>query len=222
MSIVGSLRTVLAATAVAGTALWLNPASASLVAVAETNAGDTTATAQDLRPLGGGLISGALSNEGATLDWVDMYLVSAGTGKFYASTGDGLDLSLVADPVLYLFDALGRAVAMDDESGGNGQALIDILSGLAEGDYYLAIAFGGVEPLDAGGNALFDVFGTGGVLSMDPLATWGGSPLAIDPGIAGRYQLAFVVPAPGTLALTGLGLAALLGARRARAQRAAP
>jgi hypothetical protein len=219
MQLIRALRGALVAAAF-GFSLVSHQAIAAPVVINEVpDAGDALATAQDARVPGGGYVfNGSLSNEAATLDYVDLYRISVNNGFLYASTGDGLDTSLVADPALYLFDAAGKAVAFDDESGGFGQAFLSIVGGLAAGDYYLAVAFGGVEPVDALGNSLFDVFGLGITTSSAGLAGWSGAPLSIDPGIAGAYSVTLLVPVPGTLALASLGLFAL-GAPRLRLRR---
>jgi hypothetical protein len=198
-------------------AMLASPAHAGPVSVIETDAGDSLATAQDARNGYVNLmIEGTLSNEPDSLDLVDMYRIDLLRCILGASTGLGFDTALIADPVLYLFDGSGMGVAMDDESGGNGQAFFKLVNQLQAGDYYLAIAFAGVEPVDANGNPIFDTFGTGAVMSMSALAGWIGSPLAINPGIIGDYQIAVDVPSPGTLALVAGGLFFLI--RRQRVQ----
>jgi hypothetical protein len=184
------------------------PALAAPTVVNEAgDAGDTLATAQDARlpspyEL---LLRGALSNEPATLDLVDMFRLNIDRSFIGAHTGDGSNTSLVADPVLFVFDAFGVGVAMDDESGGFGQALIGSI-GSGRGEFYVAIAFAGMEPLDANGDPIFDSFGSGAVLSALPLSSWGGSPFALNPGIIGDYDLSVAVPLPASVALAGLGL----------------
>lgn len=200
-----------------GGALLAAPAMAAPTVVTETiDAGDSLGTAFDARqgtPEWAIQISGSLSLEQAMLDLVDMYWLNVQRSFVGANTGPGTDPSLIADPVIFLFDSLGVGVAMDDESGGNGQSLLGSLP-LAVGDYYLAIAFAGMEPLDINGNPMFDVFGSGAVLSTDTLGSWGGSPFALNPSLPGAYDLNVAVPLPGTVALLGLGL--LLAARTRR------
>jgi hypothetical protein len=216
MKTMSSVRTFLSALTLGAAALCSGPAVAAPVLVNEVgDAGDSLATAQDARfGLATLSISGSLSNEPATLDWVDMYRIDVPRGVLIASTGPGGDPQLIADPVLYLFDAAGIGIAMDDESGGFGQSLLSLVGSLAVGEYHVAIAFAGVEPVDANGNSIFDAFGAGGVLSTDALAGWGGLPFAIDPGVEGRYGIAVEVPVPGTLVLSAMGLFALIRIRR--------
>jgi len=209
------LKNLLAATALsvglAGTA------SAVTIFSEVGDAGDSTATANDasgIADLGG--FTGSISlepNRGP--DFVDIFLFSMPvTGKFIATTGSMFDPMLIADPVLYLFNVDGYGVAMNDEGGGNGQALL--ARRLIAGLYYLAIAYAGVEPLDAAGNPIFDTFGSLAVLSGNPLASWLNAPFAVDPGTVGDYRIWTRVPDPGVLQLALLGLLGL-GAFRRRA-----
>jgi hypothetical protein len=158
-----------------------------------------------------------LSAEPATLDYVDMYRLGLETIRFSASTGPGTDPALIADPVLYLFDAAGMGVAMDDEGGGFGQALLRLAGSMLSGDYYLAIAYAGVEAIDALGNSIFDAFGTGAVnAGAGALSSWIGGPFSPDPALVGDYEVAVRVPEPGTLALVALGLLPLARRRSLR------
>ena len=182
------------------------------------DAGDTLATAQDVRSFGFELqISGGLSNETNSPDLVDMYQVRHGNfSQFIASTAAGP--GLLEDPVLFLFNSSGLGVAMDDESGDFSQALLRLVSSLAQGDYFLAIAFAGMEALDGTGASIFDTFGTGGLTSLNALASWGGSPFAVDPAVPGSYQLSVLsVDEPGTLLLVALAMAAAVRVQRRRA-----
>lgn len=182
------------------------------------DAGNTIATAMDtgatLTQTSGPLqINGALSLEQAAgPDYVDIYkFFFVPTASVDIFTGIAFDPSLIADPVLYLFDSAGKGVAMDDESGGSGQAFMSLY--LASGAYYVAIAFAGVEPLDAFSNPIFDTFGNQLVLSSDPLDSWLEEPLAVDPATQGAYRITAQVPVPGTLALALAGLFALRSTR---------
>jgi hypothetical protein len=112
---------------------------------------------------------------------------------------------------------------MDDESGGFGQAAIGALpSGFGAGYYYLAIAFAGVTPIDAGGFDIFDAFGSLAVLSTDPVAAFVGAPLTPDTAISGLYSIAITgasaAPEPGTLVLLAVALLSFAVAARARSR----
>jgi hypothetical protein len=188
----------------------IGTASAAVIFTETTDAGNAIATAADTTALIGlSRIDGNLSlepNQGP--DFVDLFKVSTATGgKLRARTGSGFDPALIADPVLYLFDAMGVGIAMDDESGGAGQAFLQTAD-LLPGTYFLAIAFAGVEPLDGNGGSIFDAFGSLAVLSADPLASWLEAPFAFDPSTVGAYSIEFSVPIPGTLALALAGLLA--------------
>ena len=135
--------------------------------------------------------------------------------RFVASTAAGP--GLLDDQVLFLFNSGGVGVAMDDEGGGFAQALIRLVSILSQGDYFLAIAFAGMEAFDVNGASIFDTFASGAVTSLNPLASWGGSPFAIDPAIPASYQLSVLsVDEPGTLLLVALAMAAVGRVQRRR------
>jgi len=213
-------RTTVAASLLS--AALIGPASAANIFVEGiVDAGASTGTAADttgLSPLHG--IQGALSLEPANgPDFVDMFKISVDSkGTLVVRTGSSFSPWLIADPVLYLFDALGAGVAMDDESGGNAQAKLK--APLLAGTYYLAIAYAGVEPLDGNGASIFDAFGSLDVISGNPLASWLEAPFALDPATVGDYQMSVLVPEPGTLGLVALallGLGASLARRRVAA-----
>jgi hypothetical protein len=194
--------------------LFSGPASAVTVWSEVGDAGDLLPTAQGfVGPVQE--ITGHLSAAPETLDLVDMFGFYIG-GAFSAVTVE-LDAFSIADPVLYLFDAGGRGVSMNDDAGGSTQAALGPLpSGFGVGWYYLAITFAGVEPLDGLGGSIFDSFGTLAVLSADPVASWGGAPLTPDFDIPGAYTIRVTgVPEPGTFVLMLAGLVAL-GFRTAR------
>jgi MYXO-CTERM domain-containing protein len=203
--------------AACGLGLAVPAAAATFSELAD--AGHTLAGANDATGVAGlSLIAGALSNEPANgPDWVDLFRVSlAGGDTITASTGPGNIPASLADPVLFVFDAMGHAVAMDDESGGFGQAALSV-TGLVGSFYYLAVAFAGMEPLDTNGVSMFDAFGSLAVQSNLPLGSWGGAPLVLDPGIPAAYALSVTaVPEAATWAQLGLGLAALGALARTR------
>ena len=199
----------------------LGRADAAIVFTEVGDAGNMIGTAADtgatLTNTSGSLqINGAISLEpSAGPDYVDMYKFmfapATGTDKFTVFTGSAFDPWLIADPVLYLFDWEGKGIAMDDESGGSGQARMSLF--LATGTYYIAIAFAGVEPLDGDGNPIFDTFGNQSVLSLLALDSWLEEPFANEPGIVGAYGITAQVPVPGTLALALAGIFAAWSTR---------
>ena len=209
------LRSLLATGSLVAASLFQAAIAAPVVEFPD--AGDTLSTAQDVRAFGFELqISGGLSNETTSPDRVDMYQVRHGNySRFVASTAAGP--GLLDDPVLFLFNSGGFGVAMDDEGGGFGQALMRLVGTLSQGDYFLAIAFAGMEALDGTGASIFDTFGTGGLTSFNALASWGGSPFALDPAVPAAYQLSVMsVDEPGTLLLVALAMAAVGGVQRRR------
>ena len=214
------LRSMLAA-ALMLTAVVAEPADASAIFTEGADAGNSLTTAANtgvtLTGAFGPLqINGSVSLEpSATLagpDFVDLFCFSMGPGLFTASTGMGLP-GLIADPVLYLFNSAGIGIAMDDESGGNAQALLS--THLVAGTYILAIAFAGVEPLDVDGDPIFDSFASLAVISTKPLGAWLEVPFAVDPSTVGSYSVQLAVPLPGSLVLAFAGLLAL-GTTRTR------
>ena len=95
------------------------------------------------------------------------------------------------DTEIALFNSLGNVIASNDDLNGNLWSDIRVTTGLAAGDYYVAAA------------AYNLAFGAG----FSATAGDAGSP-------TGNIKLT-VIPAPGSLALLGLG--GLMAARRRRA-----
>ena len=192
------------------------PASATFIEAGD--AGDSTATAVTV--YGENRIEGSLNANPFgpdDFDLVDLFRIKIGQpSKFTASTGDGSDPFLIADPVLYLFDSAGRAVAMNDDADGSQSMLMGLPMGYGSGFYFLGISFAGVEPTD-GTDPLFDAFGSGDVLSANALGGWQGDPLTPNFDIPGWYAIDFTgVPEPGSLVLLALGLLGAAATRRTR------
>lgn len=192
------------------------PAGATFIEV--DDAGDSTATAANV--YGENRIEGSLNANPLgpdDFDLVDLFRIKIGQpSKFMASTGDGSDPFLIADPVLYLFDSAGRAVAMNDDADGSQSMLMGLPLGYGSGFYFLGVSFAGVEPTD-GTDPLFDAFGSGGVLGANALGGWQGDPLTPNFDIPGWYAVDFTgVPEPGSLMLLALGLLGAAATRRTR------
>lgn len=152
---------------------------------------------------------------------------------FSASTVNSPGVN-VSDPQLFLFNAGGLGVYMndDDESGLNGsQSLLPAghaAGPLTSGFYYLGIGWWDNEPLGAGGRIFSEAnfFGTNGpdfgAGGADPLAGWTDSPIQ-RPDLETAYQInltgAATIPEPATVSLFGTVIAAFLAARWRRGSR---
>jgi hypothetical protein len=133
----------------------------------------------------------------------------------------------VNDPQLFLFDAAGVGVFMndDDPSGLNGaqSALGPLPGGFLAGLYFLGIGWWDNEPLDSLANYVFDPGAPINALvtatSAEPLAGWDRNVLS-RPDLETAYEIGLTgtapaVPEPGTLMLLSGGVAGFLLTRRA-------
>ena len=140
-------------------------------------------------------------------DLVDLYRIKIGSpAKFYATTGDGSDAFLIADPVLYLFDSAGRAVVMNDDADGSQSAILGLPMGYGAGFYFPRDLVRRRRSRPTALDPLFDVFGTGGVLSANALGGWQGDPLTPNfdiPGVVRHRPQG--VPEPGSLSAARAG-----------------
>jgi hypothetical protein len=192
------------------------------------SAGRLPATAQIVN------VAGPLTQIDGNLDeatQVDMYRIHISDPiNFSAATVNSPGI-FVPDPQLFLFDAAGLGVYMNDdnESGLNGSQ-----SGLpaghpfgpaAAGFYYLAIGWWDNEPLSVSGQIFSStsMFGTNGpdlaAGGADPVIGWNDDVLQrID--VETAYQIVLTgadsgdgipLPGPSTLALLGTGAFAVLG-----------
>ncbi len=114
------------------------------------DAGDTPETAQ-------GTGSGPISDIQGTLDAddVDMYAIYiADPASFSATTVGGATF----DTQLWLFDANGRGVVHNDDSGGTLQSRIDNSTGCipASGVYYLAVSRYNRDPIGCDGGLIWN------------------------------------------------------------------
>jgi len=154
---------------------------------------------------------------------VDMYCIRIlDPGRFIATTTGGTSW----DTQLFLFDANGLGVSHndDDPNGGVLQSRITGQFVTAPGLYYLAISKYNRDPVDVAGaliwaNTPFNVErAPDGPGAGNPLAAWVNNNSA-----SGAYTIFLEgagfceVPAPGALALLGLGGLTLAGRRRRQA-----
>jgi len=135
----------------------------------------------------------------------------------------------VNDPQLFLFDALGRAVYMndDDESGFSGsQSMLptgSVFGPTAAGLYYLAIGWFDNEPFSAAGRMFEDGIGTNGpgIGGASAITSWNNDaigrpdlPTAYSIQLTGASFAVTPVPEPSTLVLLGSGLTGVIIWRR--------
>jgi hypothetical protein len=126
--------------------------------------------------------SGALSRITGSLGAgeTDLYRIAiCDAAHFSATTIAGTYL----DTALYLFDGNGQGVAFnDDESGPTSQSLLTSALLAAPGNYYLAVAPHGRQPLDSAGRPIWQAEpataerGPDGSGAAGLLAQWTGSP----------------------------------------------
>ena len=160
-------------------------------------------------------------------DLVDLYLIRIiDPVGFLAHTDPSGGGTASFDTQLWLFDASGLGIlANDDKTGGTGfrswlklpadDGTMPVLPGV--GNYYIGITGWNNDALSSGGDIFFaatfsEVTGPDGPGAGSPLNGWSGG------GANGSYQIHLVgaefIPAPGAMALFGLG--GLLAMRRRR------
>lgn len=201
-------------------------------------AGDSVATAQatydsSYNPLTGitGFLTATTPVNANPIYQVDLYKIRIDDpGAFSART-----MAPVTDfdSALFLFDASGMGVYMNDDNG------VDLLSTLPAGDaagpvaagiYYLAVALGGFSAFDVSDLSIFMPGGFGAVAAADPAAgalhhwlpgfdAWTESPQSYFIALSGATNSD--IPEPGSLALLlAAGVAGWL-VRRPQVPRAA-
>lgn len=188
------------------------------------DAGDMPGTAQAVS--GGGALTSITGSIGALTD-ADMFLIDIKVPTLFSATTNPAGGTLT-DSTLYLFNLNGTGIAKhDDISGSNYLSDLpagnSLYSSLAPGQYLLAIggfAFAPYwNPVPATfADLVFDVNNFTGVIGPQnpgPILGWANAG-AYD---SGSYTItltgASFVPAPGSIALLGLG--GLVAARRRRA-----
>ena len=174
------------------------------------DAGELPGTAQT--PIGSGPLTTIFGNRSGDADMYLIHIPNPAAG-FYARTWPNSS----GDTQLWLFDLAGNGVTFnDDDVGLLSRITGQFLSG--PGDYYLAISSYNYDALNAGGQLIWNntPFGTerppDGPGAPGPVAGWSGA------SGSGAYQIDLrgveFIPAPGAMALLGLG--GLLAMRRRR------
>lgn len=178
------------------------------------DAGELPGTAQI--PIGSGVLTTITGTRGPDADMFLINIPDPAAG-FGAKTWDGSS----GDTQLWLFDLDGFGVTFNDDAAGHG-LLSEITNAFvgAPGNYYLAVSNYDYDALNGAGLEIWldTPFGVerqpDGPGAPGPVMSWGGTG-----GSANAYQIDLrgveFVPAPGTMALFGLG--GLLAMRRRRA-----
>lgn len=173
------------------------------------DAGELAGTAQVVA--GSGPLSTILGNLGESD--VDMYRININDPSLFLAQHTG---TFNFDSQMWLFNLNGTGVAFNDDTNGlRGQISAPAI---AAGDYLLAISGYDRDAIDGSGNALWsdtpfnNQRAPDGPGAANPVADWSGAV-----GARGDYEIALrgasFVPAPGALALAGMG-GALIGRRR--------
>jgi hypothetical protein len=193
------------------------------------DAGRLPVTAQT--PLGTGTLDFIRGSLGNDID-VDVYRIQLTGGGTFSATTEGLS---AVDTKLFLFDATGRGVYMNDDADVfTLQSLLpagDPLTPLAAGEYYLAITGFDLDPVSVAGLIFPDPLFPEGVYG--PTGPGGGSPVLdfLGSGDFGDYEIRLTganfvsapqaVPEPSSLALAAVG-GLVAAAARVRRRRASP
>jgi PEP-CTERM motif-containing protein len=203
------------------------------------DAGDTPSTVQitasGLPGVSLTQINGHLDFDVNAGSWdVDLYAITITDPQTFSASTVGSPGNIV-DPVLFLFDAFGRGVYMnDDHSVSDLQSTLP--AGMFPGLHYLAVAWTLTDPQDGSGKSIFPyptvAFDSTGVYQplgpggANALGKWSmsnsGSDLPSDYSInltgAAAGAPADVVPEPGTVALLLAAAGGMLARRRRTCQ----
>ena len=191
--------------------------------VVANNAGDLPGTAQDLTGLNSFTeITGALDPTAGI--YVNMFEFHIQDYMNFSALTVLPGTHGITDTELFLFDSSGNAVYMNDDiSGSNTLSFLPNPSGglgpLANGTYFLAIAYATDLPFDAGLNYLFNAGATTDVLGSagaGPIAGWDNGILTNPNTDQVNYDIVFTgtVPEPGTFILAANGLGVILLGRK--------
>lgn len=173
------------------------------------DAGELAASAQVVA--GSGPLSFILGSLGESD--VDMYKIRIDDPSLFLAQHTSI---FNFDSQMWLFNLDGTGVAFNDDTNGLRSQIS--APAVAAGDYLLAISGFDRDAVDSNGNALWldnpfdNQRAPDGPGAANPVASWSGTG-----GNRGNYEIAVrgasFVPAPGALALAGIG-GALVGRRR--------
>jgi len=219
------------------TLAWSMAAWASADVITASGAGPLPGSAQNLTGLYPTEITGSL--DGTDPYSADMFEIDILSPTIFSAYTVLPGAFGVDDPALFLFDASGNGVYMNDDedpsnasdtqaclpaSGQNPcpQGLPPGDGPLSPGDYYLAISYSANYPIDAGSNEIFgpvnftDVVGPNG--GVGPVAGWDGGSFASPDTDLVNYEIFLngAVPEPATWVLTATAGLALFLIRRRR------
>lgn len=171
--------------------------------------------------IGGGTLTdiiGALSDETAGADMYEIYIPNL---QDFTATSTGTGDDPIVNPALYLFNASGDGLYGDDNTGAGSQASISGASAASAspGLYYILIVPSGHLP-ENGSTLLFgdltNTIGQANALSSLVIKKYATSGTTPSPADSGKdYDIVLTgadfaeAPEPGTVALMGLGMAAL-------------
>jgi hypothetical protein len=212
------------------------PGSAN-VWVETGSAGDVPATAQDT--LGNGPLTEILGNLDYNVDSsiyeVDLYRIRITDASSFSAATTAGD-SNVSDPVLWLFDAAGHGIYMNDDistSPANTQSNLPPthpLGPVTPGYYLLGVSWTFYDAISDPSNPFSSIFpaylntgDTSGIYgpgnATDVLAGW--TPDSPRQDLPAQYDIrltgaTFAIPEPGTLTLIGLTLLMLMVSLRRR------
>jgi hypothetical protein len=182
--------------------LALAPAARAQVWSEVGDAGDLVSTAQPTSGSGGlTTINGFL----ASSTDVDLYCIQLAAVPPASQPLVSLLCAGHLDPNVWLFDATGQGVFTNATcAGGNKMILVPNVS-LAQGTYYVAVSYSGVDPSSAGGAiwlpALFGQRAPDGPGGAGSLTAWSGTP-TVSPLNPYQINLTFMQYCDGATAVS--------------------
>jgi len=210
----------------AASSLLLTPGTARALTIAETDAGETLATAQVLNtePFADTQIdiTGSLSAPGdGPSDLADLYSVFLTPGTYTASTVGFTATGGTAEPFdtqVFLFDGSGAALLFNDNAAGGGSESTLSFTIATTGTYYLGISLFDYDPVNAATQFLFPDNDNPGTpagtapLSLADLALNGFAVNQSEPTLGGLGSGTYTLQlAPEPAVATNLWLVGVLG-----------